>query len=332
MRGALGISVFVLALSSSASYGFGTLSTAGQAREHERITRHALECGVAPAHVMPCFQPDSMDELAGKSGTFGAVGAPDNPVRGLITTPDAHCDDGDALPAANFPGYPAPKLANALDLCRQWMVNSIADAVADAGALLLGPGGGIDDKQMPTIISCTFTGTKGRAKCNVLESFGAALHAAQDFYSHTNWTDVAGPGAVAPDNPPGLGNVGPAPWLDLSNPPAPTPAGLISGCFELIPESLYCNDGEPGQPGNLGKRVKHEWLNKDKGVIDPALGAGTTVRGAVNNNFQNAVQAAIDDTIDKWTYLQAQIIATYGAVDGARMVCALADDDPATNC
>jgi len=52
----------------------------------------------------------------------------------------------------------------------------------------------------------------------------------------------------------------------------------------------------------------------------------------VNNNFQNAVQAAINDTIDKWTYLQAQIIATYGAVDGARMVCALADDDPATNC
>ncbi|HET9069589.1 MAG TPA: hypothetical protein VFN28_13160 [Amaricoccus sp.] len=274
---------------------------------------------------MNCFQPASIDELAGKSGTFGAVGAPDNPARGLISTQAAHCDDGDALPAANFPNYPPPKLANALDLCRQWMVQGIADAVAGAAAML-DANGNIDDSQMPTIISCTFTGKKGRAKCNVLEDFGATLHAAQDFYSHTNWTDVAAAGPVAPDNPPGLGQMGPAPWLDLSNPPAPLPAGLISGCFVLIPESLYCNDG------GGGPRVKHEWLNKDKGTIDPAIGAGTTVRGAVNNNFQHAVQAAIADTIDKWTNLQDELIAAYGQANGTRMICALTDDNPAANC
>ena len=82
MRIALAVSAFLLVASSSASSAFGTLSVAGQDREHERITRNALECGLAPANVQPCFEPDSMDELAGTSGTFGAVGAPDNPVRG----------------------------------------------------------------------------------------------------------------------------------------------------------------------------------------------------------------------------------------------------------
>ena len=333
MRIALAVSAFLLVASSSASSAFGTLSAAGQDREHERITRNALECGLAPGHVQPCFEPDSMDELAGTSGTFGAVGAPDNPVRGLITDPAAHCDDGDDFQDAAFPNYPGPSLVNALDLCRQWMEDSIAEAVADARALIPVAGGNIASRELPTYISCTFTGTKGRAKCNVLEDFGATLHAAQDFYSHTNWTDAMPAGAIAPDNPPGLGNIGAAPWLDLSNPLGPLPAGLISGCFGLVPESIYCNDGDPGQAGDLGARVKHEWLNKDKGTIDPwPPGAGTTVRGAADNNFENAVEAAVEDTIEKWQFLQDELDAYYGPVDGARMACTLASDDPVANC
>jgi hypothetical protein len=33
-----------------------------------------------------------LDQLAGKNNTFGAVGAPDNPLRGLMSEKAAHCD------------------------------------------------------------------------------------------------------------------------------------------------------------------------------------------------------------------------------------------------
>jgi hypothetical protein len=63
------------------------------------------------------------------------------------------------------------------------------------------------------------------------------------------------------------------------------PENLISGCFELPPEHV-CQF-----------RIKHEYLNKDKGEIDPAPGQARTDRGMIESNFAKAVQAAISDNV-----------------------------------
>ena len=150
--------------------------------------------------------------------------------------------------------------------CRTWMDANLNTAVTDARLLIL-PNGTVDDSQMPTVFNCTFNGTKGRAKCNVLEDFGLTLHASEDFYSHTNWADIPDPARPpGSSNPPGLGMAVPSPWIDLRV-VTPFPAGLMSGCFESIPERFYCNEGPGG-------RVKHAFLNKDTGTIDPAIRGG----------------------------------------------------------
>lgn len=62
------------------------------------------------------------------------------------------------------------------------------------------------------------------ALCAVDHHFGRALHAAQDFYSHTLWTDrPLAPSEVSLDRPQGPGGTGPIPWLapDNSGPPPP---------------------------------------------------------------------------------------------------------------
>src|SRR5690349_19049407 len=52
---------------------FGTIDSGGQHREHEHITRAALAC---TKRERACFQPVTMDYLAGHDREFGAVGAP----------------------------------------------------------------------------------------------------------------------------------------------------------------------------------------------------------------------------------------------------------------
>jgi hypothetical protein len=311
----------------SSAFAFGTISTLGQNREHERITRHALSCTFAPT-MANCFEGNTISELAGRGGTFGGVGAPDNPTRGLLSSSAAHCDNGDFMPGipgyANLPGGTQMAVAfSTLVSCRTWMDANLNTAVTDARLLIL-PNGTVDDSQMPTVFNCTFNGTKGRAKCNVLEDFGLTLHASEDFYSHTSWADIPDP-ARPPgiSNPPGLGMAVPSPWIDLRV-VTPFPAGLMSGCFESIPERFYCNEGPGG-------RVKHAFLNKDTGTIDPAIGMGTTERGRVNGNFARAVRDAIADAQDKWLDLQQRIMRTYPTT-GALMICAITHDDPRRDC
>jgi hypothetical protein len=79
-------------------------------------------------------------------------------------------------------------------------------------------------------------------------------------------------------------------------------------------------------------RAKHEFLNKDLGTIDPAIGAGLTARGMIDDNFAHAVDAAIDDTRDKWATLEEQLRATYGDRQGAQLACAITHDHPLTVC
>lgn len=283
--------------------GFGTLNSLGQNAEHERITRAALSD----------FGARTLDELAGETGAFGAVGAPDNPLRGLLVSSEAHCDNGDYLapPDAAAPPYPRTEAQaiEALTRCREWIVHRLDEAVRAAAPLS-------HPNRINASLNCVFNGAPGRAKCTVLENLGLAFHAAQDFYSHSNWVDRAADAPAGIENPTGLGNAGRAPWLDPRG-AAPFPSGLMSGCFQALPESLFC-----------GSRVRHAVLDKDLGPIraDGSAGPGTTPRGLINNNFERAVAAAIDDTRDKWAYFQERVLAAYGEADGARIICVVRGD------
>ena len=82
------------ALPPGAAAAFGTIGTGGQNREHERITRAALACAGEGGAEPNCFEPRTIDYLAGHDREFGAVGAPDNDE---LSNPAAHCDNADFL-------------------------------------------------------------------------------------------------------------------------------------------------------------------------------------------------------------------------------------------
>ncbi len=160
---------------------------------------------------------------------------------------------------------------------------------------------------------------------------GRILHASQDFYSHSNWVDKPDvTRSFGAKNPAGLGQRGAAPWLDLRIAEPAFPDGLISGCFDnisFVDEKRGCLYGD-----NEAHRVRHGDVNKDTGTIDPEIGIGTTKRGAMNDNFRHAVEAAIVDSADKWATYRELLIATYGAERGNKMVCALTSDKPMKTC
>ncbi len=315
----LGLAAAIVLGGAGAAGAFGTTHSLGQNAEHEKITRLALGCGRG---IVACFQPLSLDQLAGKTGTLGAVGAPD--VGPLTFQHKAHCDGGDFL---DIPAYPqtAAQARTALEQCRAWMKSELAAAVAAAGGVLDGSG---QVRASEARLDCSYTPRiRGGSKCAALAHFGASLHAAQDFYAHSNWVDIAAKAPVSPTNPPGLGHDEPANWLDLrAN--APFPKGLISDCFTALPETAFCNYANTS-------RVKHAFINKDEGAIDMAtgqVGAGTTPRGALNGNFARAVRAAEGETRLKWITLADQLRAKYGVRNGDRIACVLMSDDPARNC
>lgn len=282
--------IATLAVSVPQALAFGTVrGLLGQNAEHERITRQGLS-GLG-------FGANSLSELAGATGTFGAVGAPDRPGRGLMDRKEAHCDGGDYF---DTPGYAqARSTAEAqLAACRGWIMANLDEAVRDAAGLVK-PNLDLDSTSI--FGGCNYNGAKGRAKCNVLEDLGLALHAAQDFYSHTNWVDAPRP-APTIDNPPGLDNGGPAPWLSPGG--SPFPAGLISGCYDGFPEALHC-----------GGRIKHATLNKD---------TADTARGG----YAKAMDVAAADTRAKWAFFESQLVARYGAARGQKMVCVIKSDSP----
>jgi hypothetical protein len=313
-----------LLAAAAATAGFGSTHLLGQNAEHEQITRAALGChpnNEAFAREGMCFQPRSLAEIAGTRGTFGAVAAPDNPANRELDRAEAHCDNGMILE------------------CRAYIDAALNEAVAAARALLISaPGdpardGQIDDSEIPTRVACTFLRQKGRAKCEVIEHLGRALHAAQDFYSHTNWVDEAAPGAITVRSPAGLGRDDIA-FLDVRHRAPPLPAGLISGCFiQKHPADLRGDEN--------CTTTSHYDLNKDNGTIDPlrlglagdpTLTSARTPRGQVGRNFHRAVMLAVRDTRDKIRIFRERLVAAYGAEKGGRMFCAVVRDDPKTTC
>jgi hypothetical protein len=309
------------------AYGFGTVNLLGQHAEHERITRAALACAPGVASTGDCFEPRSIDQLAGHTGTFGAVGSPDSDE--VFGHPEAHCDDADYL---NVPGYPQSRAAATAQL--QACVDHLRMRFRqgrDAAAALLRPDGTIDPVGVNLSSDCTFFGgVPGRAKCNVLEGFGRALHGIQDFYSHSNWADQSDASRpIGIDNPPGLNRSAPSPLLDLvgSGPVAP-PVDLSTGFFKTV-LGVIPSDNCPGSDG----RITHACLNKDTGQIDPVTGAasalpGSPQRARVGTNFSKAVRGAITETRRQWADFRAQLVARYGPVRAGQMIRALTRDVP----
>jgi len=314
----------IIVLVPNSAAGFGTIEGGGQNREHERLTRAAVACPVGTGSDGDCFEPRSVDQLAGHGKGFGAVGAPDLTE---VPNPAAHCDDADFLVG----GYPQTRdeaSARLLD-CVNHLRGRFREAI-DSAEDLLDDEGQIIGAEVNLDTDCGLdANTEKRAKCASLEGFGRALHGAQDFYSHSNWADVADPSRpIGADNPPGLNLPAPSPVLDLRGSSALTvPRDLTTGCFVL-------RDSVPGV-GACERRVTHAALNKDNGLVDQSTGtttSPTTPRGKVESNFAKAVAAAMVETRHQWQDLRAALETSYGAQRASRMACALTRDDPLNDC
>ncbi|KAK4247308.1 hypothetical protein C7999DRAFT_14623 [Corynascus novoguineensis] len=332
---------------------FGTINAPavlGQHNEHEMITRLAFQCPNDQKSDGICFEPRSLDQLAGYhvnvmgialtgSGTNGAVGAPDT-FDPFPEGPEAHCDDADYL---DIPEYPQSRTeANAkLQACVDHLRHRFRQAVGAADRLLDERHRVRRDMVQLSLPygDCTFAfpglqhDDYGRAKCSTLEGFGRALHGVQDFYAHSNWADSADPNQpISISNPPGLGMTGTASFLDLrangTIPPDQIPLNLTTGCFNL-PDVTFGSGGCKG-------RITHHALSKDRGIIhlDGTFGAAEADprSEAVSSNFQLAVKAAVQHSRELWDGFRDEIRHKYGNVSGDLMICSLIRDDPVKDC
>jgi hypothetical protein len=300
------VAALLLAAGGAAAFGIAAPEK-GIGREHERITRAAVTD----------VDAKTLDVLAGRGGEPGAVGAVDL----LEAGPEAHCADGDHLAEGTYPRTEADAEA-ALTKCRDLIKAELEGAVGLAKGLIDATAESV------SLDNCDVMRATGSAKCQVLTHIGRGLHIAQDFYAYTNWVDQPAPGAINVNNPPGLGKTGRAMWLD-PRAQVPFPKGLISGCMAQGDLTSDCAYGSlvPTFGFDLGlERIKRNALDKGAGPIGKGVGGiGATARGAINNNFRNAVKIAIDDTRDKWAYFKERVRAVYGA-DGEKILCALSRD------
>jgi hypothetical protein len=332
--------VCIAGLAPATASAFGTVNVLGQRGEHERITRLALGCRAGQPHDGSCFEAASLHSVAGTSGTFGAVGAPDDIPLRLSGGPFYwHCDDADYL---NVPGYPQSrtKATETLNACRQWARDMLFDGRPDhtlgrtwpvQGAVatartLLDSKGNVDVTDPGTGFfspSCTFDGSLGRAKCNVWEPFGYVLHVTEDFYSHSNWADLSNPNqAISITNPPGLGHRDLPPYWDLRTASAALPdTRLATGCYPT---------------SKCAGRITHdEGLNKDRELINVTTGFVSdpiTPRGRIADNAQRAVNDAIGEARRQWAILRSELVTRYGPERGGKMICALTSDSANRSC
>jgi hypothetical protein len=323
----LAAALAVVALTAStpgSAAAFGTIAGGGQNREHERITRAALACAADAASDTDCFEPRTLDLLAGYGREFGAVGAPD---RDELSLPAAHCDNADFL-AGEYPRT-RNQATGAVADCVDQLRLRFREGVDSAGALLDG-NGDVLPEQVDLAAPCNFTDAgDARAKCSVIEALGRVLHGAQDFYAHSNWADAPDPTRpVGVDNPPGMNLPGPSSVLDLRSSATPVvPPELTGGCFAP-------RDQVPGV-GECEGRITHAGLNKDRGLIDPVTGSATqptTPRGMVGDNFSKAVTGAIAESRRQWQDLRSALRERYGEQKAQTMICSLTHDDPSDQC
>ena len=169
----LALALVALLSGATRASGFGTIQGLGQANEHERITRVALECprawlaattpgellvpGLVPRRDVPgrCIEPRTMHALAGVSAQLadhpltgvardsvrvGAVGASDIDAF-FASVP--HCTDGDFLPNVGYSR--SQKTAELyLSACRQYLLRHFEQALDSARDLVDPRTGAID--------------------------------------------------------------------------------------------------------------------------------------------------------------------------------------------
>jgi hypothetical protein len=330
----------IVGLAPATASAFGTVHILGQRGEHERITRLALGCRAGQPRDGSCFEAASLNNVGGTTGTFGAVGAPDDIPLRLSGGPFYwHCDEADYL---NVPGYPQSraKATQTLDACRQWARDMLFDgrpartfgrtwpvqgAVLAASTLLNARGNvDVNDPGTGTFSpNCTFDGSLGRAKCNVWEPFGYVLHATEDFYSHSNWADVSNPNQpIGITNPPGLGHRNLPAYWDLRHASAALPdPNLATGCYPT---------------SKCAGRITHdEGLNKDKELINVTTGLVSdpiSPRARIADNAQRAVNDAIGEARRQWAILRFELVKHYGLEHGGKMICALTSDSADRSC
>lgn len=330
---------------SDSAGAFGSVNIVGtnQRPVHEPITR-TLGCAAANP-VTDCFQGLSLDILAGRTGTWGAVAEPDNPLDGFPNPAARHCDDID-YGYGSF--HTKADAQGEFDKCLQWYQAYMDFAVSSAAGLLR-PDGTIDPAQTAivnrfgsTSNACTFPDPKKgnttdrSAKCNVLNGLGRALHNYEDIWSHSNWGDVADPSApIGLENPVGLGNIAQPAFMAYPGPATvPIPDGFLSGCDDSIPALNNCVQAQSG-----AKRTAHSMVNKDNGTVDPrtcATSEPLTARGAIVvdgvTNFQRAITGACGAARRAWSDLGKALVARYGATAATTMIRAITVDHPLTDC
>lgn len=347
--------IVTLLSATQTAWSFGTIDTGvgghnllSQHGEHEKITRAALACQ-SGSSLGGCFEPKSLNQLAGDDFTFGAVGDPDKP-RKLNVLSDtfvegkyAHCDDADFLV---IPGYPQGRTQATAELqgCVSHLRARVQEGVEAARLMLTVKD--LVNKDEVTFTGCAFQDAPNDVgKCKTLQGFGRALHGVQDFYSHSNWADQADPNqSIDRRNPPGLHYFGTAPFLDLRSNASiiidSTSAfyGLSTGCYVGVGRDGILNDLInilPLTEVRCDNRIQHGSLNKDEGIIDPVSGDASqpgTDRGKILTNFDDAVHRAIADTRRQWRHFTWELDNKYGSLKASRMACALTKDDPLKDC
>jgi len=328
---------------------FGTVDLGDQEFEHQRITRDALACPPDTPASSPfdCFEPKSMDALAGDGGlNTGAIGAPD---ADEILDSEAHCDNADFLDfaALGIEGTYAQSREQATDAlfaCINHLRERMDEGIDAAEKILNGDGkvdrGETDIDDIP----CIFVGgVQGRAKCNTLEGFGRALHGAQDFFAHSNWVDVPDSAQqISATNPPGLNRSSSdrPPFLKLTDDSlnlesVEIPRDLATGCFISSVSDPLNGAADCEKDG----RITHSALNKDNGVVDvvPLVDVSPdesitkepkTSRGQIGDNFERAVDSAIEETRRQWDDFRDALKQKYGEEKGLRMIRAMVADAP----
>jgi hypothetical protein len=322
---------------------FGTIGLGDQEFEHERITRNALACAEGTTAVPPydCFEPKSMDMLAGTKDITGAVGAPD---ANEIFDSKAHCDNADFLDlqALGLNGtyfQTRQKATETLFECVNHLRGRIGEGVDAAGGIVNNAGVAVADETNIDLLPCNYLGGEERAKCNALEGFGRAIHGVQDFFAHSNWVDSADPSqAVSATNPPGLERDDRPPFLELTGaePNASSvPQGLSTGCFISSVLDPFGGARDCEKDG----RVTHEVLNKDNGDINVKPGIEVTSggdanitsdprtgRGKIGRNFERAVEEAIAETRRQWEDFRDALKEKYGEEKGQVIIKAMVTD------
>ncbi|KAK1760085.1 Opticin [Echria macrotheca] len=335
---------------------FGTVNEPnllGQHNEHEMVTRLAFQCPQGQKSDGVCFEPGSLDQLAGYhmdvygipiigGGFNGAVGAPDT-MDPVPEGAEAHCDDADFI---DIPGYPRTRdeATAALQTCVDHLRGRFRQAWGSARRLL--DEDGRIRKDMVSLSNmfggdCIYAfpslqvNLQGRAKCDVIEGLGRALHGVQDFYAHSNWVDKHDPSQPISDiNPPGLARTDRAPFIENLGATGPIPAdqiphNLSTGCFVLP-------DRTPGE-GDCANRATHHTLTKDHGVIYldgsfGTVGPDTPRAELVPENFGLAVRAAVEASRVVWENFRAELRKQYGQSQGDLLICSLVRDDPIRDC